>query len=245
MTVTEERMLHVASPPLSGPDVRHVQKKLKQLGYSPGPVDGVYGVATAAAVRAFQAEEDLEVDGVVGPQTLAALEHAEPHDEHDNGHASSVGMGALHEARKHLGVKEHPAGTNHTPFGEWFGVDGVPWCNIFVSYCFRIGAHHTLCKGFNGAGVYAKGCTYVPTTEAWLRATGQWLGRTNPQPGDIAIYDFDGGEADHIGIVERYLGNGQFLAIEGNTGSGSDADGGEVERRTRTLSQVHGFGRVR
>ena len=245
MTLAAERTLHVSSPRMSGPDVRELQERLKELGYSPGPVDGIYGSATAGAVRAFQADEELDVDGVVGPLTRAELEQAEPDDEHDIGHASAIGMGALHEARKHLGVKERPAGSNRTSFGRWFGVDGVPWCNIFVSYCFETGSQYTICEGFKGAGVYSKGCTYVPTTEAWLRATGMWRGRAAPQPGDIAIYDFDGAEADHIGIVERYLGNGKFEAIEGNTGSTSNADGGQVQRRTRSLNQVHGFGRVR
>jgi hypothetical protein len=44
-----------------------------------------------------------------------------------------------------------------------------------------------------------------------------WLGRVPPLRGDIAIYNRDGGEPDHIGIVESYLGDGKFSAIEGNT----------------------------
>ena len=54
----------------------------------------------------------------------------------------------------------------------------------------------------------------------------------------------DGGQPDHIGIVERDLGDGRFLSIEGNTSSTNDSDGGAVERRTRRLDQVTGFGRV-
>jgi hypothetical protein len=71
-----------------------------------------------------------------------------------------------------------------------------------------------------------------------------WLGRVEPQPGDIAIYNWDGAEPDHIGIVERYLGNGTFTAIEGNTAVDNDSNGDGVMRRTRTLKQVDGFGRV-
>jgi hypothetical protein len=71
-----------------------------------------------------------------------------------------------------------------------------------------------------------------------------WFGRVPPLPGDIAIYNWDGGEPDHIGIVARYLGNGDFEAIEGNTAIGNDSNGGEVMRRVRNLLQVDGFGRV-
>jgi hypothetical protein len=241
------RELHVTSPLLAGPDVLLVQERLAALGWSPGVLDGEYGPATAAAVRAFQQASALEVDGVVGPKTRAALRakaaaraDAQPADAT----APSIGAKALAEALKHLGVKERPSGSNRTPFGKWFGVDGVPWCNIFVSYCFKVGANEVLAAGFKGSGCYVNGCTYVPTMEAWLRATGQWIGRGQPAPGDIAIFNWDGGVPDHIGIVEAYLGGGKFQAIEGNTAVGNDSNGGEVMRRLRYVSQVDGFGRV-
>ena len=248
--------LHVTSPLMTGPAVLDVQKRLTALGYAPGAVDGRYGPATAAAVKAFQRDRKLEVDGIAGPLTLAALRQKPAKAPAATAEAAatplrrtqsrgSIGERALAEAVKHLGSKEKPAGSNRTPFGEWFGVDGVPWCNIFVSYCFQVGAGYTICKGFKGAGAYpGKGSTYVPTTEAWLQAAGFWVGRTEPQPGDIAIFNWDGGVPDHIGIVEEALGGGRFHAIEGNTSVGNDSNGGEVMRRERTVAQVDGFGRV-
>lgn len=189
----------------------------------------------------------LDADGIVRSLTLAALVAAlgKGAESGPVRPASSIGVEALVEAVKHLGVKESPPGSNRTMFGVWFGVDGVPWCNIFVSYCFQVGANYTLCSGFNGAGTRpGKGCAYVPTTEAWLRATGMWVGRTDPKPGDIAILNWDGGLADHMGIVEQDLGNGLFQTIEGNTAVGNNSDGGEVMRRQRHILQVNGFGRV-
>jgi len=123
-------------------------------------------------------------------------------------------------------------------------VDGVPWCNIFVSYAFLIGADYTICAGFRGPGVNAKGCAYVPTTEAWLRNAGLWRGKATPAPGDIAIFNWDGGTPDHIGIVVQDLGGGAFETVEGNTSPTDNSNGGMVMRRRRTLSQVDGFGRV-
>src|SRR3954451_22406936 len=118
--------------------------------------------------------------------------------------AASIGEHALAEALRQLCVHESPHGSNLTPFGRWFGVDGVPWCAIFMSYCFANGAGVTLCRGWHGAGVYPRGVTYVPTLEAWLRATGRWLAHgERPEPGDLAVFDWDGGLPDHVGIVER------------------------------------------
>jgi hypothetical protein len=37
-----------------------------------------------------------------------------------------------------------------------------------------------------------------------------WLGRATPTGGDIAIYNWNGGEPDHIGMVTRWLGGGEF-----------------------------------
>src|SRR2546430_164376 len=66
-------MLHVTSPLMQGPEVTALQKRLTALGYAPGPIDGAYGAATAAAIRAFQRDNKLEVDGVAGPATRKAL----------------------------------------------------------------------------------------------------------------------------------------------------------------------------
>lgn len=239
--------LYVTSPLMAGPNVLRLQERLGALGYSPGPLDGLYGVATMSAVIAFQRDHGLVPDGIAGRLTRAALRRRKPgpgNGQPRRNGPGGPGLEALAEALRHIGVEERPARSNRTRFGKWFGVDGVPWCNIFVSYCFAVGARYTICKGFAGAGVNAKGCAYVPTTEAWLRATGLWIGRSAPAPGDIAIYDWDGGVADHIGIVEEDLGGGTFHAIEGNTSVGNDSNGGTVMRRLRYLTQVDGFGRV-
>ena len=57
----------------TGEQVRLIQEKLKRWGYYDGAVDGIYGSATAKAVQYFQKTNNLQVDGVVGAQTLAAL----------------------------------------------------------------------------------------------------------------------------------------------------------------------------
>ena len=53
--------------------MKALQRRLNNLGYSPGPVDGRYGPLTEDAVIGFQATHDLRVDGIAGPMTLAAL----------------------------------------------------------------------------------------------------------------------------------------------------------------------------
>ena len=65
----------------TGEDVRELQEMLDGIGYACGTPDGVFGNLTAYAVKSFQRDNNLTVDGVVGPATWAALEKAtEPED---------------------------------------------------------------------------------------------------------------------------------------------------------------------
>ncbi len=56
-----------------GRDVLELQKYLKNNGYTPGWIDGVFGFQTKAAVIKFQADHKIYSDGLVGPQTLKVL----------------------------------------------------------------------------------------------------------------------------------------------------------------------------
>ena len=56
-----------------GESVRTVQRKLKELGYYTGSVDGDFGAETEKAVKAFQKANGLSADGKVGEQTLKKL----------------------------------------------------------------------------------------------------------------------------------------------------------------------------
>lgn len=57
-------------------EIRTVQQLLAELGYEPGPVDGLMGERTAAAIRGFQEEEGLTVTGNISPALLARLRAA-------------------------------------------------------------------------------------------------------------------------------------------------------------------------
>lgn len=59
-----------------GPAVRVLQESLIKLGYNPGPVDGIFGPLTEAAVKAFQNDRQIDVDGIVGPVTWGEIAKA-------------------------------------------------------------------------------------------------------------------------------------------------------------------------
>ena len=134
-------------------------------------------------------------------------------------------------ARGELGYKESPASSNRTKYGSWFGLNGQPWCMIFIQWVFT------------QAGAESLPVARTASCGAFMRAAqaqGRWV-TSDYQPGDVVIYDFPGNnvKTDHCGIVEQLAGGG-IMAIEGNTGSGNDADGGQVQRRIRSNKVIIG-----
>lgn len=57
----------------NGPEVTELQKRLAQLGYPVGLLDGKFGSKTQTAVRKFQQEHGLKVDGLAGTTTIKEL----------------------------------------------------------------------------------------------------------------------------------------------------------------------------
>jgi zinc D-Ala-D-Ala carboxypeptidase len=56
-----------------GTEVRKLQEQLNKLGYNAGAVDGIFGNKTHNAVKAFQKDNGLVADGIVGPKTQNKL----------------------------------------------------------------------------------------------------------------------------------------------------------------------------
>lgn len=60
----------------TGKQVKELQQALNALGFTVGKPDGDYGPNTQSAVEQFQSSKGLTADGIVGQQTLTALQQA-------------------------------------------------------------------------------------------------------------------------------------------------------------------------
>lgn len=141
-------------------------------------------------------------------------------------------------AATQVGISESPPNSNNVRYNTWYygrEVSGgsYPWCMVFVQWVFaQLGVALPQRTASCGALMRA------------AQMSGQWV-TADYRPGDVVIYDFPGGAAtDHCGIVESVTDSG-VVAIEGNTGSGSDADGGQVQRRSRAWSVIVGAVRAK
>lgn len=137
-------------------------------------------------------------------------------------------------AKSQIGVREIPHGSNLQKYGVWYGMNGVPWCAIFVSWCFhKAGVPLPVIQSKAPSGG-----AYCPYFEHYARKVGQW--HTVPKRGDLALFHFGNKLAIHIGIVDQVKGN-SFTSIEGNTSVSSNDNGGSVMLRPRNISQCRGF----
>ncbi|MEB3269332.1 MAG: peptidoglycan-binding protein [Leptolyngbya sp.] len=67
-----QRVLYLATPPMTGDDVKTLQQQLRTQGISV-TLDGVFGPSTDTAVKTFQRYAGVLVDGIVGPRTRSLL----------------------------------------------------------------------------------------------------------------------------------------------------------------------------
>jgi hypothetical protein len=220
------------------------------LGAGPNVIDtGIAGV---------QRQQDIDDTGWIGTKTFNTLRSIRvpegPHagemamDDYAvellvqawkryGGHEPNDGRGtvrdrALERACEELGVKESPPESNNVLYTDWYGMVG-PWCAMFVTWCFERAADdlNTDSPAFIQGGRYA----YVPYLIADARAAKYGLSVTDdPIPGDLVCYDWGwDGEYDHVGIFECWQNGAVFDAIEGNTSTSDNSNGGQVMRRMR------------
>ncbi len=145
-------------------------------------------------------------------------------------------------ARSQLGEKENPMGSNQVKYNdEYYGmtVKGpeYPWCCVFQWWLFRHAGASALFFG----GERTASCTAL-----WrdYQKRGQSVDKESIRPGDLVFFVFDGsksGGMNHVGICEK-VEPGYVTTIDGNTGS-SEANGGTVARKRRSLKYVGGAAR--
>ena len=140
-------------------------------------------------------------------------------------------------ARRQIGVKESPANSNTVLYntayyGKKVAGANYPWCCTFVWWLFYTSGESSLFYG-------GKKTAYCPTLLDYHKKKGQFVSG-DYQPGDIIFFNFSGKKtAAHVGVCESFNGV-SITTIDGNTGTGNEADGGAVMRRIRNKKYIVG-----
>jgi len=150
-----DRLLYPTQPPLHGNDVRELQRRLNLLGFDCGFDDGVYGDHTADAVRDFQLNVGMAVDGIAGRETFAQISSLHRHHQQ-----ASVSMVRERQAlqrpgRRHLAGARIMVDPAHSVTDPGFQTsDGTPEHDITWHIASRVdgrltaqGAHVVLSRG--------------------------------------------------------------------------------------------------
>ncbi len=97
-------LTHLPGSLMAGDDVYTLQRRMLDLGFKVGRIDGYFGPETEAAVREFQRNFGIPPDGTCGPATLKALARLSPMVE--GGAPNTLrAQERIREAGPHLGGK--------------------------------------------------------------------------------------------------------------------------------------------
>ena len=149
-------------------------------------------------------------------------------------------------AKAEIGTIEGPK-DNETKYGAFAKANFQPWCGSFVMWCA------------NEAGVKVPNTVFTPGGAAAFKKAGSWIDCevADPEPGDIAYFDFPSDGVDrisHVAIVIADNEDGTVWCVEGNTSptdKGSQRNGGQVSKKLRAYKKnkagiqisIVGFGR--
>lgn len=246
----------------TGPKVKSLQKKLLQIGYyleSYG-ADGDYGDATAIAVRKFQKDNSLAVDGIAGPNTLVAIDkvlpivqqeqkvianrlrQAQPKDfsvqpiinwaENERNYTEKDSLTDLNDKIKNAGDDNY---TKYSQEVDALGVfsaqvQGQPWCATWVTDGFI--NTYGVSKGLDMLCQPNKNSNAACCGDAaeYYQKAGRWY--TSPQVGDQVFFKTTKYQYAHTGIVTEVTET-EVTTIEGNTSSeqGVVSNGGAVTKK--------------
>jgi len=189
-SVTQAATLKVGS---NGSEIRMLQSELQALNYNVGPVDGIFGSKTNNAVMEFQRNNNLLVDGIVGPETQEALKKTTNSPQAEKQQITTTSRDEktkqiLSTAKSFLGVPYKWGGTTPSGFD----------CSGFTSYVFA-GQNITL-----------------PRVSIDQYAVGTPVSFSDLIPGDLVFFNLSSGkQVSHVGI---YIGDNQFISATSSKG---------------------------
>lgn len=262
------RNLDLTTPVLRGEDIENLQeqtnKVLDHYGFDWRLIqeDGEYGKRSKRAVQLAAWRlglEDALVDpirkprGHVSQRVQELIRNPEKRSDEQRARAEDRKAKAKqlikkhHDGvqevfdflKKHVGVNEEPAESNHGPFPidecqAFYGLAGVPWCGCLVGFAIE-----KIAGVKSVAGVWFPHAGFIRADAEGSKDGIHDINVRNAKKGSVVTF-FSGGD-DHVGWIREDVKPGAttIKTFEGNTSSATrDADGGIIEEKERSFSEV-------
>lgn len=180
-----------------------IQKQLHKLGYDAGPIDGLKGPRTDAAIRAFKRSIGLKDRAYVGPLTYQALMMATEVKSTSDlpWMAAALAVKGLHEDRNIKTLKAW-----FTKSVQWIDPREVAWCGAFVETCHKI-ADPDIETPDNPLGARNWGKFGVACPPIFGATLTFWRGKRSGWTGHVGFYYGEDKTAFHV------LGGNQSNAV--------------------------------
>ncbi|WP_018923415.1 peptidoglycan-binding domain-containing protein [Salsuginibacillus kocurii] len=209
--------------------VEYLQEELDEVGYLEGSsIDGYFGENTKSSVKSFQADHELNVDGIAGVNTFSALHNAEAAVEEENTAEVEAETGTAEEAQ----TQETQSQEAEAQAEEQQAEQQQPQTE-----------QQQTSEPSNQGGQEANGQTMQMEATAYtanctgctgITATGQDL-NANPNKAVVAV------DPNVIPLGSRVHVEGYGEAIAGDTGGA--IQGNRIDLHVPTKDEAYSFGR--
>ena len=203
--------------------INQVQLILTYLGYNPGTIDGLMGGNTRAAVREFQKNAGISVDGIPGPNTYSALKKAVANDDFRSKYVKPFATGPNKSFTPRLTRPEagNPYYNTRSKGGYSDAIVGNPsdiGCNVL---CNCVGYAYGRFNEIADLG----SCRYLRPVNAenFIQYRGNLSYGPEPHVGGCMVWqkgatlsNSDG--AGHVAIVEKVNSDGSIVTSESGWG---------------------------
>ena len=233
---------YAASHQLAGDDVAQLQQRLLNMGFACGRVDGIFGQETAAALKEFQRNVGLPVDGTCGPATFKALDRLSrtvvggtPHALRDEEAIASSGSA--------LSGKVIVIDPGHGGADRGVRANGLEEATIVEDLAYRIegrlaatGVFAFLTRGPDGDFPEAERAGFANAAEAHLCVSLHTDGSRSPRANGVATYYYGNDAQGHVSAIgQRFAGlvQREIVARTDLLDCGSHAKTWDLLRRTR------------
>lgn len=173
-------------------DWKRVQQRLAALGFDPGPIDGIRGRRTDAAIIAFKTSIGFRTRPYYGPLTEQALFAKVSQESPVPWFEAGRAVMGLHEERDAFKLRSW-----FDKSVAWIDPRSIPWCGAYIATCMKIADPH-IALPENPLGARNWASWGEPVTPRLGSVMVFWRGSRTGWQGHVAFYAGEDSDAYHV-----------------------------------------------